>query len=153
MHTVQKRIFTIKIFAVPHETSAFWFFTQNPQIERSNAIFQDIRLQAEKVFAMNGIELEEINYGADHARILFSAPPQARLSSVINNLKSTTSRLVRKNHAEELSRYYWKPYFRSRSYLILSSGGAPIEVIRKYIQEQGTEEHMRKKEKVAAITT
>ena len=31
--------------------------------------------------------------------------------------------------------------------MILSSGGAPIEVIRKYIQEQGTPEHAAKKRK------
>ena len=78
-----------------------------------------------------------MNGEADHIHLLISAPPQICLSNVINSLKTSTSRLVRKQFAEELKPYYWKPYFWSRSYLILTSGGAPIEVIRKYIQEQG----------------
>jgi putative transposase len=44
-----------------------------------------------------------------------------------------------------ISEFYW-----SRSYMILSSGGAPIEVIRQYIQEQGTEEHLAWKKRKAA---
>ncbi len=46
--------------------------------------------------------------------------------------------------------FYWKPLFWSRSYMILSSGGAPIEVIKQYIQEQGSEEHYAKKKRKAA---
>jgi putative transposase len=49
-----------------------------------------------------------------------------------------------------ISEYYEKPLFWSRSYMILSSGGAPIEVIRQYIQKQGTEEHLAWKKRKAA---
>ena len=38
--------------------------------------------------------------------------------------------------AAHLSRYYWKPYFWSRGYYIISSGGAPVEVIKRYIRSQ-----------------
>ena len=31
----------------------------------------------------------------------------------------------------------WKEYFWSRSFCLLTTGGAPIEVIRKYIENQG----------------
>ncbi|MBS4535251.1 transposase, partial [Clostridium sp. D2Q-14] len=31
-----------------------------------------------------------------------------------------------------------KPYFWNRSYLLLSSGGAPIETIKEYIKNQET---------------
>ena len=40
---------------------------------------------------------------------------------------------------EFLAKYYWKPYFWSRSYLILTTGEAPIEVIKKYIENQDRE--------------
>lgn len=88
-----------------------------------------------------------MNYEADHVHLLLQAPPTVCISSVINSYKSTSSRLVRKEFADYLSKFYWKPYFWSRSYMILSSGGAPIEVIRKYIQDQGTPEHAAKKGK------
>ena len=96
-----------------------------------------LREECKRLLALQKIELLEMNGEADHIHLLISAPPQICLSNVINSLKTSTSRLVRKQFAEELKPYYWKPYFWSRSYLILTSGGAPIEVIRKYIQEQG----------------
>ena len=113
----------------------------------NDAVFQTIKRQMEKVAEMNGAVIEEIAYEEDHVHVLFSAPPQVCLSSMINSMKSTTSRMVRKEHEAHLKQFYRKPYFWNRSYLILSSGGAPIEVIRQYIQEQGTEEHAAKKQK------
>ena len=68
--------------------------------------------------------------------ILFEAPPQVQLSKLINNLKTVTSRRLRKEFEEYISKYYWKPYFWSNSYLILSTGGAPLEIIKKYIENQ-----------------
>lgn len=93
--------------------------------------------ECRRILALSGTELLEINGEADHIHLLISAPPQICLANVVNSLKSATSRLVRKKYAEHLAKFYWKPYFWNRSYLILSSGGAPIEVIRKYIQSQG----------------
>jgi putative transposase len=82
-------------------------------------------------------EIIEMNGEEDHLHILFSAPPQIQLSKDINSFKTVTSRLIRKEFADHLKRFYWKPYFWSRSYLILSCGGAPIEVIKQYIEYQG----------------
>ena len=117
----------------------------------NEAVFATISRQMEKVAGLNGCVIEEISCEPDHVHILLSAPPQVCLSEVVNSMKSTSSRMVRKEHAGHLSAYYWKPYFWSRSYLILSSGGAPAEVIKKYIQEQGTGEHYKKNQ--AAYTT
>ena len=108
-------------------------------------VFKTLRDQIERVITLRGGELEDINYEGDHVHILMSVPPQVCLSELINSIKSTSSRLVRKEHGDYLKQFYLKPYFWSRSYLILSSGGAPIEVIRKYIDEQGTPEHAAKK--------
>lgn len=93
--------------------------------------------QCRRILALSGTEVLEMNGEADHIHLLISAPPQICLANVINSLKTATSRLVRKQYAGHLAGFYWKPYFWSRSYLILSSGGAPIEVIRRYIQDQG----------------
>ena len=82
--------------------------------------------------------LIEFNYESDHMHILFDTPPQVQLSKLINNLKTVTSRRLRKEFEKHVSKYYWKPYFWSNSYLILSTGGATIEIIKKYIQSQDT---------------
>ena len=85
-------------------------------------------------------QLIEMNGESDHIHILFDAPPQIQLSKMINSYKTVTSRLIRKEFAEHLHSYYWKPYFWSQSYMVLSTGGAPLEVIKKYIEEQGRKE-------------
>lgn len=108
-------------------------------------IFSLIKNQFIKVAELNDSVIEEIAFEPDHIHVLLSAPPQICLATLINSLKSTSSRAVRKQYSDYLSRFYWKPCFWSRSYLILSSGGAPIDVIREYIQEQGTEKHETRK--------
>ena len=51
-------------------------------------------------------------------------------------LTISDSRLLRKEFSEELSKTYWKPVLWSASYCVISAGGAPLEVIKKYIQNQ-----------------
>ncbi len=103
-------------------------------------VFQTIKSQIERVAELNHSTIEEINYESDHVHILLSAPPSINLSVVVNSMKSTSARIVRKMHEEHLKQYYEKPYFWSRSYLILSSGGTPIEVIKEYIRNQNGED-------------
>lgn len=78
----------------------------------------------------------EFNAENDHIHILFEAPPQVQISKLVNSLKTVTSRRVRKEFSEHVSKYYWKPYFWSASYLILTTGGAPLEIIKEYIKSQ-----------------
>ena len=103
-------------------------------------MFRYLKAETIRILKLNEVELLEMNYEPDHVHLLISAPPQVQLSRIINSYKSATSRLVRKRFADHLARYYWKPYFWNRSYLILSSGGAPIEVIKRYIQNQKGED-------------
>ncbi|MZQ75409.1 MAG: IS200/IS605 family transposase [Peptoclostridium sp.] len=83
-----------------------------------------------------GCTLIEFNGEADHIHLLFEATPQVQLSKLVNSYKTVTSRAVRKEFSEHLAQYYWKPYFWSNSYMVLSTGGATIETIKKYIQQQ-----------------
>ena len=54
----------------------------------------------------------------------------------INNLKTVSSRLIRKEFEEELKPYYWKPVLWTRAYCLLTTGGATIDVNREYIKNQ-----------------
>ena len=81
-------------------------------------------------------EVLEFNYESDHIHILFEAPPQIQISKIVNSLKTVTSRRLRKEFEEHILKFYWKPYFWSDSYLILTTGGATLEVIKKYIESQ-----------------
>ncbi len=82
------------------------------------------------------IMLLEWNHDEDHIHILFKAHPKSELSKFINAYKSASSRLIKKEYPE-IREKLWKEHFWSRSYCLLSSGGAPIDVIKQYIKNQG----------------
>ena len=78
----------------------------------------------------------EINTSTDHVHILFEAPPQVQLSKLVNNYKTVTSRLIRKEFADFLSKYYWKPYFWSQSYFIATVSERTHAAVQSYIKNQ-----------------
>ena len=94
-----------------------------------NEIFKNL------IEGKNGTVIE-FNGEPDHIHLLFEVPPQVELAKLVNTLKTVSSRLIRKKHSEYLKKYYWKPVFWSRSYYILTTGGATIEIIEKYIRSQ-----------------
>jgi putative transposase len=81
-------------------------------------------------------QLLECNGEPDHMHLLISANPKIQPSKMVNSLKTATSRLVRKQFAEHLAKYYWKPYFYSRSYCLVSCGGAPLSILKQYLEQQ-----------------
>lgn len=81
--------------------------------------------------------IENINTDKDHIHILFVSKPQVQLSKLINNYKTVTSRLLRKQFAEQLKPYFWKPYFWSDSYFIGTVSEVTESMIYKYIDDQG----------------
>lgn len=83
-----------------------------------------------------GITVEEWNHDMDHVHVLFRAQPKSELSKFINAYKSASSRLL-KQEFPQIRQKLWKEYFWSRSFCLLTTGGAPIEIIRKYIENQG----------------
>ena len=92
----------------------------------------------EKLQDNYNITLQEWNHDKDHVHILFKAHPNSELSKFINAYKSASSRLIKKEYPK-IKEQLWKEYFWSRSYCLLTTGGAPIEVIKKYIESQGKE--------------
>ncbi len=103
----------------------------------NDELFSRLRDIAHQIFEeRNKCKITAINHGEDHLHILFEAPPQVAPSVLVNSFKTVSSRLIRKEFADYLTPFYWKPVFWSRSYLLLSTGGAPIEIIKKYIENQ-----------------
>lgn len=86
----------------------------------------------------HGIEFVEYNHDKDHIHILFKARPNTEISKYINAFKSASSRLIKKEFPM-IKEKLWKEYFWSQSYCLLTTGGAPLEVIKQYIENQGKE--------------
>jgi putative transposase len=86
-----------------------------------------------------GVELTEMDGEHDHVHLLVNFPPQVQLSKLVNSLKGVSSRKLRQRFPE-IEKRYWKGVFWSRSYFAGSVGGAPISVLRQYIENQRTPE-------------
>lgn len=86
------------------------------------------------------IAAQEWNHDEDHVHVLFKAEPNSELSKFINAYKSASSRLIKKEYPE-IRNKLWKEYFWSRSFCLITTGGVTIDVIRKYIENQGGEDN------------
>lgn len=83
-------------------------------------------------------EIDLLAFGgeADHVHLMLSLNPTIEPAKFINSLKTVTSRLIRKQYSDHLKQFYWKPVLWSRAYCLLTAGGAPLEVLREYIDNQ-----------------
>jgi putative transposase len=81
-------------------------------------------------------ELIEANYESDHVHLLVVYPPKVALSSLVNSLKGVSARLIRTARLPEVRAKLWGKHFWSPSYCAVSCGGAPLEIIKRYIQGQ-----------------
>lgn len=107
---------------------------------RQKVINEEISKRLKEIFeyvAPNyNITLQEWNHDKDHVHVLFKAHPNSELSKFINAYKSASSRLIKKEYPL-IRESLWKENFWSRSFCLLTTGGAPIEVIKRYIESQG----------------
>lgn len=100
-----------------------------------SAMLSMIKTLANERLADREGELLEMNGEADHVHLLIALPPHKALSDFVNAIKTNTSRLLRRDFPK-LSQVYREPVLWSRSYCVISCGGAPLEILKKYIEQQ-----------------
>lgn len=83
-------------------------------------------------------ELIEFDGENDHVHLLVNYPPKVAISKLVNSLKGVSSRLIKRDHTEYISKFLWNNNFWSPSYFAGSCGGGSIDMIRKYIEQQQT---------------
>lgn len=83
-------------------------------------------------------ELKEFNGELDHVQLLIDINPKVQISAFANNLKTVSSRLIRKEFSEHCASFYKKPVFWKIGYFVSSTGGASLETVKRYIQQQET---------------
>jgi putative transposase len=82
-------------------------------------------------------QLIEMDGEDNHVHLLVEYPPKLAVSSLVNSLKGVSSRLLRLERPD-IEHRYWKGVLWSPSYFAASCGGAPISIIRQYIEQQKT---------------
>jgi putative transposase len=99
-----------------------------PAIADLRAIFAKVCSDFEAV-------LVECDGEDDYVHLLVEYPPKVALSELVNSLKGVSSRRLREMRPEVTGRYY-KGMLWSPSYFAASCGGAPLSIIRQYIEQQ-----------------
>lgn len=81
-------------------------------------------------------KLIEFNGEHDHVHLLVHYPPKVAIANLVNSLKGVSSRLIRRKNYTRIQQNLWGNALWSPSYFAASCGGAPIEIIKQYIQQQ-----------------
>ena len=82
-------------------------------------------------------QLVEMDGEDDHVHLLIEYPPKVPVSALVNSLKGVSSRLLRQRRPD-IRKRYWRGALWSPSYFAASCGGAPIAIVRQYIEQQKT---------------
>ncbi|OKH57319.1 IS200/IS605 family transposase [Scytonema sp. HK-05] len=115
----------------------FVFVTHYRRKALNAKMLDRLKEMVEQVSNKMDCQLIEFNGESDHVHILLDFHPRNSIAAVVGSLKSSTTRMLKKEFPEEVKKYYWgKVSFWSNSYYVSSCGGAPIEVLKKYIQNQ-----------------
>lgn len=105
------------------------------------AVFEHRHLEAlqqlfRKVCDDFGCELAEFNGETDHVHLLVNYPPKVAVSRLVNSLKGVSSRRLKRYYPELEQPAYRQNALWSPSYFAGSVGGAPMAVLRRYIEQQ-----------------
>lgn len=83
-----------------------------------------------------GAELREFNGEHDHVHILVHYPPKIALATLVNSLKGVSSRRLRAEFTGRIDPAITHGRFWSPSYFAGSCGGAPLAIVKNYIENQ-----------------
>lgn len=92
-------------------------------------VFQETCLQ------MN-CELLECNGEADHVHLLVTCPPKLSVANLVGKLKGKSSFVLRRDFGAQLRKKLWGDQLWSPSYASVTCGGAPLEIVKRYIEDQ-----------------
>lgn len=101
-------------------------------------IFDDMRQIFESVCTDFEAQLVEFDGENDHVHLLVNYPPKVSISKLVNSLKGVSSRMIRQKNYPSIREKLWGGALWSPSYFAGSCGGAPISIIRQYIEQQNT---------------
>jgi putative transposase len=83
-----------------------------------------------------GAELAEFNGEDNHVHLLVTYPPKVAISALVNSLKGVSARRLRSQFTGRVNKYSMHGRFWSPSYFAASCGGAPLSILRQYIEQQ-----------------
>ncbi len=107
---------------------------------RRNVFTEKMLKRIEEIFKETCIQMdaELIEFGGedDHVHLMVHCPPKLAVAHLVGKLKGKSSYFIRKEFWEDVKKKLWGGRFWSSSYCVVSCGGAPLEVVKKYVADQ-----------------
>jgi len=101
-------------------------------------MLNDAKVIFENVCTDFEANLIEFDGEREHVHLLVHYHPKVALSTLVNSLKGVSSRMLKKKYRSSIKSKLWGGALWSPSYFAGSCGGAPIEIIKQYIEQQQT---------------
>lgn len=95
----------------------------------------DVRLKEliREICEQQNVEIIELEIMPDHVPILIEVEPQYGVHKAVKRMKGYSSRILREEYPWLRSRI---PTLWTNSYFVSTVGGAPLSVIKQYIENQ-----------------
>ncbi len=84
------------------------------------------------------VEILKGSVSKDHVHVFLSIPPKVTISRLVQRMKGFSSYTLMLEF-KHLERTFWGRHLWARGYFCVSSGQVTDEVIKAYIENQGTE--------------
>lgn len=105
-------------------------------------ILDDMRGIFESVCTDFEAQLVEFDGEDDHVHLLVNYPPKVSVSKLVNSLKGVSGRMIRQKNYPSIRQKLCGGALWSPSYFAASCGGAPITIIRQYIEQPKTPDEL-----------
>jgi putative transposase len=101
-------------------------------------IIDDLRMIFANVCRDFESDLVALDGEDNHVHLMVNYPPKVAVSALVNSLKGVSSRMIWQKNYPSIRRKLWGGALWSPSYFAGSCGGAPIAIVRQYIEQQQT---------------
>lgn len=115
------------------------------------AILNEVQRILKETCEQMDCELIEFNGEESHVHLLVNVHPKVAVANVVGKLKGKTSYFIRRQFSEHIKTKLWGKQFWSPSYCVVSVGGASLEVVKRYIEEQNAPASERSLETAKAL--
>ena len=102
----------------------------------SKRAFEILKKSMRKTSLDLGIDLIALESDGDHLHVMICYPPTLSLSKIVKRMKGASSRFLRQQRLPEVTQKLWGNHFWSPSYFVVSCGGAPLEKVKDYVEQQ-----------------
>lgn len=98
-------------------------------------MLDDARTLMDSICRRTGATLVEFTGEPDHIGLLIEFTPSIALATLIKQLKGSSARTLRQQHAAHVKKYLWGTHFRSSPSVVTTAGGTPLRIIRQHIDQ------------------